>query len=1609
MLSSYLESKISLTNYQKISADINRDRILNQEDVTLILQYYALGKNGDYVGLSDLAGDVNGDGDTNISDATCIQRALAEYFDFTELDAIIADVNGDGIANISDVTALQRYLAEIEKNICVSQVNVLPYSVRTDRVLKLGVGESSELNVRILPLSLNDFNLIWTSSDETVATVSSDGIIKAVGMGTAQITIKVQNGPKTSCNVLVNENSDYTFVQNDDGTISITGYTGSDTSLTIPSTIYGKTVKSIDANSFKNNTQITNIEVSNGISYIGESAFANCGKLESVTLPDSVTEIGKMLFLDCAKLTQVRLSDNLTVLPYYTFRSCKLLTDVNMPMQLQEIGTAAFSHCEALENLTLPNGLTTIRSAFGYCTSLKSIIIPDSVTSIESFAFEGCSSLSNVTLSANLTKISNNMFMKSGIVSITIPNKVEKIQSAAFEYCTKLTSVVIPDSVKVIDNWCFAYCDKLKSIDLASVQSIGYSAFRYSGMEEFNVPSSLTSLGNCAFAGCSNLASVVVPENNTSYCSEDGILFSKDKHTIILYPAARKGTSFAIPDGVETIGYAAFSGAQFETVTLPDSVISLVYNAFENCSNLISFEFPQNVHSIPSELFTGCEKLRYVLGTEEIYKVDYKAFDSCYSLRMINLPNAITIDNNAFHDCRSLSSIVLNDHAYICYSAFSGCYSLGHLFKCSGNGNYAGYTSENPVDEWYVESDNNALLNAVTCVGNQNDYLFEFNDVSCGVNGSLSFQCGLCNHSDNLSIESALTHEYQMVSVISPTCTEGGYTVYRCSRCGNAYHGDETEATGHNYISTSTVAPTCTTKGYTVYRCQTCGNEYNGNYVSATGHHYVDGECEYCGEVDPSAVIITGTTGDCNWSFNESTGTLIISGNGKMGNYSSSNSAPWRNYTVKSVVIENGVTNIGLYSFGYCKNLINVTIPDSVTSIGASAFNNCSGLKSITLPDTVISLGSYAFNSCTSLTSVNIPNSVTSIESNTFYCTKITSISIPVGVTRIGNNAFRSCSNLSSISIPSSVSNIGEYAFYGCSKIASIAIPDSVTSIGSAAFSDCSSLTEIIIPNSVASIGSHAFYNCSALSSVSIPDIVTTIDMYTFYGCSSLESIYISKNLTSIEKKAFANCYNLKSIVFCTSALTISDEVFVNCNNLEHVFLHTDTDCWNQYVIGAQNDSLTSVAKHWGEVNNESSYTECGKEFQVTESCSVCGYVIGHKTEKLEHCYIPSETVAPTCTEQGYTTYKCLNCGDSYQSDLKKPLGHQYNISIVSPTYEEQGYDLHKCVRCEYSYRDNYTDMLIKAERIDIENEVYLYSGNSYQLNAKIYPQNTSDNTMLWSSNKTSVATVDNNGYVTAVSAGIATITVTNFDQSVISVCEIKVSQVVSYIESGTYCLKLKGTNSYLDHQGGNANGMNVHLWSGDGSSNPNQKIKIDRIDDNRHKLWSATSTDLLIDVNRGNSYDDPLKIGLNVDLWKNNDWQAQEWLFTKTYDGYYIIRLNMLQDGALEASGVDNGANIYFGSFDLNNDMQKWELVNTSDYAVKETTAWVYNTAEIGNVHVRSGPGTNYSSIGGFNEAQQITVIGNTSDEWLKVRGVNRHDGDTIQGYTHRDYIRFH
>lgn len=1059
LIMNYLNANESLSNYQKLTADVNGDRTLDKDDATLLSQHIngetVESHIGELINLSALAGDVNRDGHTNISDATYIQFTIAGFVELTELDSIISDLNGDGKVNIEDVTELQKYLAKFVNSVSVSQTQILPYSIRLDeRNLTLGVGEKKKLNLNILPLDLVNFEITFTSDNESVAVVDSDGLIKAVGIGTANVTIQTENGLQESCCVTVNENSEYTFIYNDDDTLTITGYTGGDTSLLIPSTIYNKKVTAIADNAFKNNTKITEVTVSDGIESIGECAFGYCSNLQTITLPDSVTEIGKYLLRNCVKLTKVRLSQGLTVLPHMTFFFCRLLSEVDLPSGLNEIGSSAFQMCNSLEHVTLPFGLTTIgSSAFTSCSNLKSISIPDSVTVIKNNAFGYCTSLTSVTLPPDITTISDHLFNNSGIVSINIPDGVKKIESSAFLSCSKLTNVVIPDSVTTMQWNCFQYCSELKSIDLSNVEYVDNSAFMYSGIESLYIPAQLI-MSDGAFSGCANLKSVSVAPDNPRYCAEDGIMFSKDKSTLLLYPAGREENYYQIPDCVERIGYGAFSCAGLISMKLPDSVLFIDEKAFELCHNLISFEFTQNIRRIPFEMFAGCENLQYVLGTEQVDEVGFRAFAECYSLKTAVFPYASTIGDMAFQDCRSLSSIVLNDSAYIKLSAFAGCSSLRHVFKFTINDVDYG----NPEDGWNVESDNDALLNAVLCTGSRDDYSVIYNAPTCDDNGSLEFRCNLCGYSD-LYVISSFSHEYQAISVQPPTCMDEGYTVYRCVHCGDEYRSDFTQVTDHNFV---------------------------------------DGKCEYCELTDPSFEI-SGTTGDCVWTLNKSSKTLTISGGTRMEDYQYNQHAPWESYgsDLEHIVIENGITKLGDYAFYNCSGVNEINIPDSVKEIGKYSLYN-TGITELVIPDSVTDIANWALQKCQNLTSVSIGKKVECIGYAAFAnCSALTSISIPDSVTQLDDYVFSRCISLKSVTLPATIKKIPSGFFYECTDLESVYIPESVTCISSYSFKNCDSLTKLEIPQGANAINECAFRDCDNLKEFVIPETIEDIRDYS--------------------------------------------------------------------------------------------------------------------------------------------------------------------------------------------------------------------------------------------------------------------------------------------------------------------------------------------------------------------------------------------------------------------------------------------------------------------------------------------------------------------------------
>jgi PKD repeat protein len=439
----------------------------------------------------------------------------------------------------------------------------------------------------------------------------------------------------------------FTWATNN-GTISITGYTGPGGTVIIPDTINGLPVTSIGVNAFENNTSLTNVIIGSNVTDIGQGAFRLCSGLTSVTIPNSVTNIGGHAFEVCLRLTGVAIPKSVTSIGIPAFNYCTNLSAVTVDALnsfYSSLGGVIFNKdqttlilfpCGKTGSYTIPNSVTKIETyAFDDCLNLTTVTIPSSVTTIGDDAFNECLSLTNVIIPNSVTSIGDYAFYYCPrVVNVTIPNSATNVGKYAFAQCSGLTSITIPNSVTIIKDGVFRECTGLSSVTIPnSVTSIGDAAFAYcSGLTNVTISSSVTSIGYFAFYNCTGLSAITVDALNLFYSSLEGVVFNKSQTSLIICPAGRTG-NYTIPNSVTTIGSSAFYlCSSLASVTIPNSVTTIGSSAFYLCSSLASVTIPNSVTNIGSYAFYYCTSLTRVTMGNNVIGIGDSAFSSCWSL-----------------------------------------------------------------------------------------------------------------------------------------------------------------------------------------------------------------------------------------------------------------------------------------------------------------------------------------------------------------------------------------------------------------------------------------------------------------------------------------------------------------------------------------------------------------------------------------------------------------------------------------------------------------------------------------------------------------------------------------------------------------------------------------------------------------------------------------------------------------------------------------------------------------------------------------------------------------------------------------------------------------
>ncbi len=837
---------------------------------------------------------------------------------------------------------------------------------------------------------------------------------------------------------------------------------------------------------------------------VEEAKAAESGDWEYKELEDGTVEITR--YTGTSKeltIPETIAGKKVTRIGDYAFSESGSLTVVTIPNSITSIGKEAFFDCDNLTMVTIPESITSIGTyAFCDCAGLTSILIPENVAVIGENAFANCSKLKEITVNE-----------KNKIYSSKDGDLYDKAQTKLIQYAIGKadSSFNVPGSVKTIENGAFAMNSNLTSIIISK---------------------GVTSIGDDSFYGCANLISITIPEGVT-------------KIGDWAFQLCRSLASVTIPKSVTSIGYSAFSGcANLTSLTISGNVTDFGAYAFHGCVSLTSLTILDGVTSIGSFAFMGCRNLTSVKIPESVVTIEPFAFCFCDSLASVTIPKSVKkIGDNAFNRCISLASITIPEGVTTIGDwAFEGCIELRlatipESVTTIGDSIFARCSklkeiTVNGKNKFYSSKDGNLYNKAQTRL--------------------IQYAVGKSATSFNIpeSVTSIEDSAFENCSSLATVAIPGSVASIGNSAFENC-----------SSLATITISESVTSIGFWAFRnCNNLASIKIPESVTSIGTS-VFTDCSKLKEI---------TVNEKNKEYSSKDGNLYDKAQKKLIQY-----AVGKQDTTFS--IPGSVTSIGDNAFSGCVSLTSITIPKGVTEIGTSAFSDCVGLISILIPEGVANIGEYTFSGCTKLASVTFPDGITNIDYSAFEdCSSLTTVTIPESVTTIGSAVFAGCTKLKEIIvneknkfysskdgnlynraqtsllqyalgktdlsyvIPEGVTDIREGAFSGCGSLNLVSVPKSVTTIGSGAFANCSKLKEIIVDEKNKNYSSKDgnLYDKAQTrliqyaigkteSSFVIPESVKTIDNFAFSNCANLTSITIPKNVTNIWGEPFAGCKNV--------------------------------------------------------------------------------------------------------------------------------------------------------------------------------------------------------------------------------------------------------------------------------------------------------------------------------------------------------------------------------------------------------------------------------------------------------------------------------------------------
>lgn len=722
-------------------------------------------------------------------------------------------------------------------------------------------------------------------------------------------------------------------------------------------------------------------------------------------------------------------------------------------------------------------------------------------------------------------------------------------------------------------------------------------------------------------------------------------------------------TAVVIPDNVKTIGSDAFSDkkASIVSVKLNAALEKIEYNAFKNCTNLVTVDFSDSelLTFIGSNAFEGCSKLTAAELSSENTKIKDEAFLNCRALATVVLPDGFsfeseyTWDGSQFKGCTALVNLTLGEGIVkIPDSAFEGCTKLASV----------------EIPETVTVIRDNAFKDCSALAS------LEIPELVTSV-GDGAFKN--CIHLDNITIDSmtlsvgvsAFEGCSSLTAVSSSSegsITTDNYAFKSCPKLASVSFAQESISLGYQAFMgctslagflTTAESGTITLDNAVFSGCTKLSSFTTDLKVTFDTESWYDAPFKGCTSLK-TVRLGAGTTAIPEGTFQKCTALTTVT----LGQSSSLNVG--RNAfegctSLKTLSISTGVLTTGWYAFCNCKSLTSVSITADTVTLGYQLFTGCSALTSVSFNSKTVSVGEGAFASdkllkkvsfndrlneltlyekcfqyCEALSSFTVPGKVSFVKEYDWDgyqfqgCKALKTVSFESGSGVIPEYAFSGCAALTSIKLPSKITKIEERAFYGCAALKAVSIPTTVTSIGEAAFSGCSALTATGIGSGhkkLTTISAEAFYNCKKLAEFTIPSGVTTVGTEAFRGCAALKTLTVYATKMTIARSAFrdcsklvsvslpkgvlmdengyqfSDCTSLKEVTIGTGITQIPKNAFYKCTSLTDVVLPKSVNRIGEYAFyGCKQLINTGLEATTKPVIEEYAYYNCAKIAELT-------------------------------------------------------------------------------------------------------------------------------------------------------------------------------------------------------------------------------------------------------------------------------------------------------------------------------------------------------------------------------------------------------------------------